>query len=1397
MRPIISHTARYGQDNRLDKQSVTSYFVRKNPINHNGRTLILDENAKFDTTRSLLTPRCLLGDGSSTINLSAGITGTLTLKGWMKYGPIKLNTTSDLWSPWLTSRATITDNGDGFTVTRINGGNAEEMYARVINSDLGWLSKMNNSPVYISYEAKSNNNLWVTLNVNGANSAPQQLNSNWSLITHKITALSSGNGAVIVIDNDGNIYNTGTSVDVRNVKIWWENDGTENLEWVYVDDVYVDSNNVFTLFNNTYIKGIERYNDGVLLDTAACEDGTGLILYTDAGNELPITTGEINLVRVTQEDAPLIPVSGDMVGWGYIKRSITPSLFHTNLSLYPNYSSTWSQYYVLKQIINTDIDNYIFPVWYVGGSPYVSTELGLTAGNYGTYWLMLSTSTSGTRDKQFEIIRDGDAGAYITDAGRYNFTVQVDGNGGTQLLFRAYDATLYQRVGAYIDAIGDPYGDLVYLGSFTNAVHAFIDSVNNWYNNASQAVKDGLDEILSDYVPNATYTAFYNVTSAVINPSITRIVECMGLGHGFTHTSNTISTYTDSNLKCNIIGRFGGNNLYWINNQAVLKGVQYCYLQIVWRGSGESWAKIYEGSIDGLTVLPKNKNTNTDINGEALIFTGRKDFPATPINNACLTLNGVNEYCTINSGLTFEESSTYVISALITNYTGIGQSTIMGSSSNSGMTIGFSGDTHFALELGNGATNTYNTGLSFSATTPFVYECIISTPIGLTDNCDSVIMSIKDLYGNTLSSWATSISSGVTWASLDTLFAGVGGSVNTLGASIAWLKIEKDDVLINYYPFIMGGNTVVYDVVSGDQANIVVGDLDVATGVQDYYSYKLEHGFTRYPLGLDFIDIPHSYLGNRNFFTYFNRIVPVQYNIGQEYPAGVLYVDERKVFSPVISQSTTLWADNLDQGPIYNGYFFIPIFNNQHIVRNGQWERLEDVGLTTPFGTTGAQYISDTGLTIGNSAQSIRLSVTQTGEMLSGATYPIVMLLLNVGGNQPIVNLPNNNSKLARISFDAYLVSSATTMNVFYFDYFDQNNHTQLTNSPQTYSRIFNYQNLDEYAFDNVLELFITEGGTIGDTASIIIDNIVLESVETVFDIEAKDIRFTSDLANIPAIEREWSVGKPLNSPRTFGRQLSAYFYDNIHFNLFDSAVNNGCYLFSAGDYLQMTGSTIEYDSIDMSVYIRATGSTGTFDILDNHGSDINERVRLRLHADNTNSGMTINISSGGGLTTIYSGVDLRSELKDWSLLRFVYNRNSNVSLYFNNRLVVNESLTGYTTVITSASTIGSSGNTAVVHMKDLSFVGGPRYLMEEHSGTTAYDFVQGKHCSINTGDIGVFHSSQSSIIDYGETYGFTTNNGYRSPSLGDKVRTIEGLVPVLSDEILRAKRLRNTTYKS
>ena len=44
------------------------------------------------------------------------------------------------------------------------------------------------------------------------------------------------------------------------------------------------------------------------------EEGDGTTVYATDGTEGTITTGDIDAVRVEQEDAPLLPNSGDMVG---------------------------------------------------------------------------------------------------------------------------------------------------------------------------------------------------------------------------------------------------------------------------------------------------------------------------------------------------------------------------------------------------------------------------------------------------------------------------------------------------------------------------------------------------------------------------------------------------------------------------------------------------------------------------------------------------------------------------------------------------------------------------------------------------------------------------------------------------------------------------------------------------------------------------------------------------------------------------------------------------------------------------------------------------------------------------------------------------------------------------
>lgn len=155
-----------------EQNGYLKYLHTKYAFESNYQTLIADEGVPYDSSRPSIYKRCLLGNGSDTIDLSDGIVGTLTLKGWVK------------------------------------------------------------------------------------------------------------------------------------VSSWSYGDITTGL-----------SGTTLTLQSSTYYKSIERYDDGVLVDTFMLEEGAGDRVYSPQGNRGTITSSDLTALRTTQDDAPILETSGDIQGF--------------------------------------------------------------------------------------------------------------------------------------------------------------------------------------------------------------------------------------------------------------------------------------------------------------------------------------------------------------------------------------------------------------------------------------------------------------------------------------------------------------------------------------------------------------------------------------------------------------------------------------------------------------------------------------------------------------------------------------------------------------------------------------------------------------------------------------------------------------------------------------------------------------------------------------------------------------------------------------------------------------------------------------------------------------------------------------------------------------------------
>ena len=1295
MRPNITHSQPYGRDNRIDRDLTTNYFNREHPTNYNGRTLILDENAKFQPNRPTVSQNLLYLNYGETITLN---------------DLIRVNTHVDS----IPNKASATF---GFLLKFDGFGDANRgkiiMHEFPLRSGSGAFWIGNNANVaQFNWQTRDDANKKNIISFK-ISEFKSNLTNHWSwvicTIETDIVAESCTKKVYQVVDGSIKLFAEHTVSYYSNYGVSTE----RNPEISHQDSFSASPDGVRV---KHYVEHYRALSQDEILEAVSTKDyfhlcwsfeeGSGDALYSTKSEKTGTVDGVVSDARVVDSTVLLTPYSGDILG--------------------------------------TKIDGLLFD---------------------NGYDEFISTSSSGTLTNISTPIID------FRDTQEWSLMVDVtihSTSGSGETIFGLYDSNNNNIIA--IEQAGS--GLWIYVSN-TNDPTYRIGTLNNGDFSDNERLclivtSDGSN--LYVYLDNSV---IYSDLSSDFTIDDTAITGSANFGIGTNIGSVVNSTTYSDNLNAGIVHRVAAwtthlndsNDRLEIQNNEIKDWSTSVKNDMVeaWDLHAEKVVNGYLGNYPlyniGENAVQKFTPNNLGLGGKN--YWGRNDYPAHPLNNPTITFNGVDDHCTLQSGINMSSGSTYKISALITNYSDTGKATLLGSSNNHRSTLGFSGNT-FCFQYGSGSTKTQDTGQDLTALGSFLIDIEIEVPVNKGTYSDSIKYTLRTISGETLNIWETSeISGNISWYELDMIAASLNGLSleNQFTGDITWLKLYKDDILTNYWTYLGFKHDVVYDVIASNNANIQTSDIDSVQGVQDLFSYKLEHGFTRYTKSNGFVDIPHSYVGNRNFFEYFNQSVPVEYSKKREYPVGGLYVDEERFFSEYVSDFRTLYEYDFDDAGVNAGlgYTYVNTLSQDNVrLVDGTWSTISDLGTPTPYELI-ADYTSDTNITINGSAYSVKINATQTGNTLPDALYLLTYTLLNTWVVAPINWGSFEDKDILKISFDARLIASGTTTNVYHFDSVNGVD-TQITTGVTRCERIVNYSGVDprERSIDRLDENFyMGSGSTTGSTFELIFDNFKLEVGNAAYDVTPNEIQLVGDIPTIPNSERRWGVGKPLNTPRTYARKLDGYSFDNIHFNLFEPSIGNNCLFLDSGDYLT-TSSPIEYDSIDMSVYFKASGSTGYFDILDNGGSDTNERVRLRIHEDGSNSGLTVSIASGSGLSTFTTAVNLNNEIQKWSSLRFIYNRNSDVSVYVNNRLVIDESLTDFTTNITSGSTIASNSNTGVLLMKDLNFTNGPRYLMGGRSGTTVYDHSTANHGELFVSDIDGTRTFESEIPDDGQTYGHT-----------------------------------------
>lgn len=702
------------------------YLKSKQAIEENTTTLIPEEKVTRDSSRPTLYNRCLLGDGTSTIDLSSGIAGTLTLKGWTKEGGV----------------------------------------------------------------------------------------------------------------------------------------------WAYRDITTGLVGTTLTLQSSVYYKSIDRLVNGVKRDTAVCEEGAGLILYTNLGDELPVTTADINVVRTTQDDAPLLPLSGDYVG-----ASQNRAVNITNTYQYWNFNAYATSEGILSPRLSPTgnaVDLNFQPVHQIvlgGRNPTGSGTYGFLEGAYtdGNSNPQVAP-TQGIVGDNYVIYKDrtlnGDSRFIITINGTYQSAdIRVKGEviEGEIYNIETRDSTLWNNFTADVtNVLGESVLDITNMQQFSWALDAdnytglgygHADGANypatqlGWVGVTCADVRALLTGVLTNFddwltkmvtkvnvggLTASTNHRFFLTKSAVRNLSI-------GVGT-FDEVITTDIFVADGNLGgTEEIGYF---NIYDRQLDSY-ETINFDNRTIFDRVHIEFELPI---SIEEQAVVPKDKDNNYDaVFQQPLKYSGRKDFPLTPVDEPCFDTNN-GDYATLTSPLSL--GATNVVQrfeVLFNNYNS--SRMVMGDSANANRAFGFQFNDVMALHVG-ASVYEVDCGLNLaSKTEPFIgiwewYHDGLSTTQGIN-------FYITEVNGTILFSSLGNTLSGTGYiANLDTIGNKGGVLGDPVDADIVYIKYYQDSVLQNQWEYMGNNSLVMWDRVNGNHATITTADITANQGTQNVYSSRLKDGWS-------------------------------------------------------------------------------------------------------------------------------------------------------------------------------------------------------------------------------------------------------------------------------------------------------------------------------------------------------------------------------------------------------------------------------------------------------------------------------------------------------------------------------------------------------------------------
>lgn len=486
-------------------------------------------------------------------------------------------------------------------------------------------------------------------------------------------------------------------------------------EWSYGDITTGLSGTTLTLQSSTHYKSIERYDDGVLVDTFVFEEGNGTTLYSNAGNEATITTADIDAVRVEQEDCPLLPTSGDVVGCSKSYHVFNSKGDSINL----NYTAltTLGEYLEMK----------VFP-----------TFSGVIHAN-------------GSLD-------------YISIASGTNYVTVFDSNASPQ--------------------------------SNTSSLAA---NLNEWNVIRITKAATGYDLTVNGVTENLP-----NISSFWMFQLGTSSLNCF---EGFFE-------YVDA-----------GANGYWAQ-----------------ANDWEDTVNNNDGVINVPKVnFPKNHITGNDVNGLALGYTGRKDFPLTPVDEPAYK-GTTTDYGLINNIITLADTEAVEYGMLVTNYPTNADQGIVGDNTNNNRFIMFEAVAGRVLFKWSGDFIRFETGLDFTTIGSFFINVgFTKTNTTTITDCFVKVYDLDgtELHNSTVASTTVGSSNmniGLVWASE------IGGKRSQYESPYIWRKING--TLTHYWEYLGNNSLVIWERVASNHAAITTSDITANQATQSVYSSRLKDGWS-------------------------------------------------------------------------------------------------------------------------------------------------------------------------------------------------------------------------------------------------------------------------------------------------------------------------------------------------------------------------------------------------------------------------------------------------------------------------------------------------------------------------------------------------------------------------